>query len=127
MKPADPTLYQVDIYDKDAIKQWRDVLRVYLVKKRKFKCDYCGKELAVNTGFDLHEGILTRRDVQGAKWKGLIFTEVNCFVVHPQCHLEIQNNREWAWETSCKRYGEKTVRDWYYGLPYKGGKPPRGF
>lgn len=90
---------------------------------RGYKCEKCGGS---NLIFDLHEGIVSRGDVAGwpKEKRILIFHEYNCFIVCRDCHIF---DRQWFWDKSCERHGEKEVRKWYEGLPWKLGKPPRYF
>lgn len=87
-------------------------------------CLACGKPFSV---FDMHEGIVSRGDVQG--WKRnkrhLIMVEVNCIPLHHDCNINHPPSRQAVWDYQVEYYGD-AVRDWYYGLPWKAG-PPRRF
>ena len=124
MTLASPTNYGINISDENEVKAWREMLRLWLVKDRNFLCDYCGKSLT--TSFDMHESLVTRQAAQKAKWKGLIYAEQNCTVLHRECHEKVQSDRDWAFERLSELYGADAIREWYYGLPWKG-KPPREF
>lgn len=116
-----------DIID---ICNWRNDLTYHLTwEVREPKCESCGKDYQSGTFFDLHEGIVTRGDVQGwsKRRRGLIFCEVNCFLLCRACHTNWGEvfPREKAWELSCERYGEEVMREWYEGLPWKIRVPRR--
>ena len=88
-------------------------------------CMICGKSFS---GFDLHHGILSRRDVQG--WprlrRCLINVEMNLIPLHSVCHMDRPPSREAAWEYQMEFYGRDLLDQWYYHLPFKIG-PPRLF
>lgn len=97
-----------------------------LILARGPMCEICYATYS-NAIFDIHEGIVSKGDVQGwpKKKRGLINHEYNCFVVCRDCHKEHKLSREDAWKLSCERYGEDAVREWYEGLPWKAGVPRR--
>lgn len=89
-------------------------------------CLACGKPFAA---FDMHEGIVTRRDAQGWKptQRQMIMTELNCIPLHHGCHLDNPPSRDLVWEYQKGYYGTSILLEWYEGLPWKSGKPPRNF
>ncbi len=87
-------------------------------------CLVCGKPFDV---FDMHEGIVTRRDAQGWKNPALIMTELNCVPLHHMCHLDGPPSRQAVWDYQKGFYGKDALLTWYNGLPWKSGKPPRYF
>jgi len=129
MTLANPSNYGINIKDDVEVRIWRDMLRTYLIKERaNFTCEFCNRPLTAISGADMHEGIVTRANVpKGTGWQGLIFAECNVLILHPNCHAPIPPSKEWCWEWACKKYGETVVREWYYNLPWKAGKPPREF
>lgn len=88
-------------------------------------CMICGEPFS---GFDLHHGILSRRDVQG--WsrskRKLIDVEMNLIPLHSTCHLHSPPSREAAWQYQLEFYSRELLEQWYLNLPFKIG-PPRFF
>ncbi len=100
--------------------EWREFLKIELLKKRGYKSDYSGKPITRNTGCHLHEGILTRANVpMGIKWHRLIFHEYNCFLLLAEEHIPNPPSRQWCIDKSYELYGHDKVREWYYSLPFK--------
>jgi len=87
-------------------------------------CLVCGEPFSV---FDMHEGIVTRRDAQGWKKSSLIMTELNCIPLHHACHLDNPPSRQAVWDYQREFYGKEALLAWYNGLPWKAGRPPRYF
>ncbi len=89
---------------------------------RRLVDSYCSMDI-----FDLHEGIVSRGDVQGWSFekRGLIFHEYNSFWLCRDCHQDHKLSREAAWELSCEWYGEELVKEWYESLPWRAGVPRR--
>ncbi len=117
-------------YTEDFLVTWRRKVKERLdyifAMLRPRLCLVCSEPFDV---FDMHEGIASRRDVQG--WKkpkrSLIMTELNCIPLHHTCHLDRPPTREKVWEYQKEFYGETTLNLWYFGLPWKIGRPPRYF
>lgn len=104
--------------DNSQIFTWRQLLKLKLLEKRKFKSDWSGK--IITCGCDLHEGILTRANVpKSIWWQYKIFHEYNCFLLLPHEHTPQPPSREWAIQKAYAYYGRDVVRDWYYSLPFK--------
>ena len=103
----------------------RRILKVSLLAERGWRCQVCGARAGIT---DLHEGIVSRGDVQGWDLSArlLIYHKYNCFILCRYCHREHKLSREDAWRLACSRYGELAVREWYESLPWKAG-PPRRF
>ena len=100
--------------------EWRQFLKAELLKKRDYKSDFSGKLITRHTGCEMHEGILTRANVpQGISWSRLIHHEYNCFLLLKDEHDPICPSRAWCIARSYGLYGEDTVREWYYSLPFK--------
>jgi len=87
-------------------------------------CLVCGKPFGV---FDMHEGIVTRGDAQGWKHHGLIMNTFNCIPLHHSCHLDSPPSREAVWQYQREFFGSEPLMEWYTGLPWKFGRPPRFF
>jgi len=97
-------------------------------------CMVCGRRFSA---FQLHHGIVTRRDVQG--WKlcipgvsphnarlALITNVINCIPLHPTCHQNPPTRQE-VWDYAVSKWGQEIVSDWYNSLPWKIRTPPRYF
>ena len=89
-------------------------------------CMVCRKSFG---RFDLHHGIVSRRDVQG--WpklrRCLIDVEMNLIPLHHfPCHMNSPPSREAVWKYQVEFYGRELLERWYYFLPWKAG-PPRLF
>lgn len=114
----------------DALKVWRPNIKEKLDwvfgNLRSRTCLVCGKPFGV---WDMHECVLTRNDVRG--WKGtkklLIMSELNCIPLHHKCHMDHPPSRKAAWKYQEEFYGRDLLEQWYFGLPWKLGKPPRLF
>ncbi len=52
-------------------------------------CPLCEKPIASPVEADLHEALLTRRDVMKARNPDAIMTGLNCVLVHHKCHMQI--------------------------------------
>lgn len=120
----DPQELNIDLSTPEKTNEWIKELRQRLWATRWRGCDCCGKPL--HGKVELHEGIVTRRDVQGWRYpeKAYIFSEYNCIWLRQECHIN-PPSRERVWEIQCARYGEKAVRGWYESLPFKS--TPRRF
>lgn len=128
MEVLDPKTHSLapNLSDSRSVSNWRFFLFYQINQNRGWGCECCNVWGHLDT-YDLHEGIVSRGDVQGWPFekRGLIFHEYNCFVVCRECHTEHKLSREDAWKLSCERYGEEAVREWYEGLPWKVGVPRR--
>ena len=97
--------------------EWRQFLKKSLLEERKYKSDLSGKYLK---GCHMHEGIISRAVVpKSIKWQYLIFHPYNCFLLLPEEHIPNPPSREWSIEKSFEYYGEESVKNWFYGLPWK--------
>lgn len=116
----DPRMMGVKVNNTYQAKAWRKRLRRDLYRVRSGWCDVCGHWLH-KRGFEVHEGIVTRRDVQGWRYpeRAWIFTEFNCVLLCPTCHRPTPPSRQAVWDLQCKRYGEEAMKKWYYSLPFK--------
>lgn len=99
---------------KSQVGEWRDYLRYRLYIKRKGLCDACRRSLA---GFDVHEALITRAQIHKSADQWVIFSEYNCLILHPQCHIPQPPSREQAFEILSKYYGEDIIREWLKNLP----------
>jgi hypothetical protein len=73
--------------------------------------------------FDVHEWLITRRDVQGApfEWRMQIFVPWNCVLVHPKCHLQAgsEEGRIRCLENIRQYYVQPVIVNWLKDLsPY---------
>ena len=75
----------------------RDFLKVELVsnrgtfspgKKPKLICPFCQKEI-LHSDPEMHEGLISRGQVQGSGKEDLIHSRYNCLLVHSNCHRGI--------------------------------------
>ena len=123
----DPVEMGVKLTNKAHVSVWKHMLRKHLRRVRGMRCDKCGKSV-YNVHFETHEALVTKNDAKGWRLpqKAWIFTEVNTLILCPTCHRPQPPTREWAWKYLTERYGDK-VSEWYYGLPWKTGSPPRRF
>lgn len=118
LDPAKTVLNDKTVYN------WRFFLKKELLNKRGWKSDFSGKPISDNTGCHMHEGIVTRGMVpRGIAWHLLIFNEINCFLLLPEEHIPSPPSREWAIQKAYEYYSREVVRDWFYGLPWKGKLP----
>lgn len=101
-------------FSRSTIGQWRRVLF-----ERSPRCVVCG-----SGANHLHEGVLTRGEVQGFSFPDRlrVFAECNCFPICQFCHKS-PPPREWFFERSCNQFGEAVVRNWYASFGWKS--PPR--
>lgn len=122
----DPREMKVKISTKEDVRFWRVDLRLHLYATRSEKCDKCRAELR-KTGFDVHEGVVSRQDVRGWKYpmKAYIFSEYNCVLLCPDCNRNNPPSRQVMWDLQCGRYGEGAMREWYEALPWRTGVPRR--
>lgn len=122
MRRVDPVPYQHDDLMMPTLKNrpgWRRDLKQQLLS-RDTTCQACGKELS--GAIDLHHAIITKGDIVGwpKRWKVLIDTPLNCFLLHHSCHIDgIVPSREFFWKLSCEFYTEQVVTDWVVSLPFK--------
>ena len=104
-------------YPSGNITAWRIKEKGRLFVERGYTCERCGLNIAT----DLDEGIVPRCDMRGFS-KGQrqkAFASCNLFLLCARCNREEAHQREWAFEQSCKRYGEDKVRQWYSSLELK--------
>lgn len=98
-------------------------------------CLSCGDRFGM---FDMHHGIVSRQDVRGWRHKAkgvsaakmrllLITNELNCIPLHHTCNTDRPPTREQVWEFQKGFYGEEVLKEWYFSLPWRLGKPPRFF
>jgi len=115
-KLFDPQVRNVDLSTKDAVRVWRQRLRIYLLDERGCICDCCGK--IITGGVAVHEGLVTRAQVPGWPFpkRGLIFSELNCILLDNQHHLAHPPSRQQVWVWQSERYGEEVLKTWYLGL-----------
>lgn len=117
-------------YTKDFLNNWRENVKrnvdYIFYRYRPRLCMVCGYPFSV---FDMHEGIVSRKDVQGwsKRNRHLIMTELNCIPLHHTCHLDSPPSRQDVWEYQKEFYGNAMLQLWYNELPWKLGKPPRYF
>lgn len=104
--------------------EWREYLKRELLFRRRYRSDFSGKLITEYTGCHVHEGILPRAVVpKSVWWHYKIFHEFNCFLLLPEEHIPQAPSREWCIQHAYERYGREEVRDWMYGLPWKGEPP----
>ena len=103
-------------YPKGAIGRWRMEEKRRLLHERGPLCERCGARAQ-----DLDEGIVTRGDMRGFSkdQKRIAFASANLFLLCADCNRNQAHQRKWAFEQSCKRYGEQAVREWYGSLELK--------
>ena len=81
-------------------------------------CPVCEKPI-YNQG-DLHENIVTKRNIQGAPFEVqfLIFVRENCVIIHPgKCHILAQGPaRGKVTRFLIEHEGEKKIRQWLANL-----------
>ena len=100
--------------------EWREYLKLKLLKKRHFRSDWSGKKITESTGAHMHEGIVTRANVpRNVEWFWMIFDERNSLLLLPEEHIPQPPPREWCTERLYKLYGREIVRHWFYNLPWK--------
>lgn len=87
-----------------------------LFEERGWECEFCGGRAC-----DLHEGIVSRGDMMGlsGKQKVIAYATTNLFILCEICNREHPPSKDWAWQRSCKRYGEPAMREWYGSLNLK--------
>ena len=131
MAVFDPREMNIVLDTEYDVRVWRRTLRQHLFRTRLAKCENADCDTLLHeTGFDVHEGIVSRQDVRGwslpkSAW---IFCEYNCVMLCPDCNRNgPQPSRQFVWDLQCARYGEAAVRSWYEALPFRTGKPPRLF
>lgn len=109
---------------KDNYWEWRQELKLYLLKKRRYRSDYSGKKLTEETGCHMHEALVTRAMIPtNVSWFGLIHDERNVLLLLPEEHIPQPPSKEWGIHKLFELYGEEVIKDWYYGLPWRS-KPP---
>lgn len=100
-----------------SIFEWRNHLKLWLLKERNYKSDLSGKHLFT---VEVHEGILTRANVpKNVWWQYFIFHPYNCFLLLPSEHRPQPPNREWCIQSAYARYGRDAVKSWYESLPFR--------
>jgi len=91
--------------------------------ERDTHCRGCGKPL-VQPLIHMHEGLISRGDVQGwpRKMRGQINVELNCVLLCPECNLgnatHHSPSRERVFSEHLELYGEDVLR-WLKSLPFK--------
>lgn len=100
------------------IYEWRQLLKLELLNERQWRSDFSGKPLKGQC--DMHEGIISRAVVpKSVEWHFRIFHPYNCFLLLPEEHRYSPPSRAWAISRAFERYGEETIREWFYSLPWK--------
>ncbi len=80
-------------------------------------CPLCSLPIASPAECDLHEALLTRRDVQNTKNPDVIMTSLNCVLVHHTCHMQIAGHGgDEIWEKCARNIakweGHSLVYEW---------------
>jgi len=123
-------LKDVEADDTHLLGKWRKLLKEHLDwlygRVRPRLCVACGEPFST---FDMHEGIVSRRDVQGWKYPKnlLIMNEINCIPLHHTCNIDRPPSRQQVWDSQVEFYGKELVELWCYDLPWKTKRPPRYF
>ena len=100
--------------------RWRASLKLYLLSE----CGQCWCGEAFRSMPHMHEGIYSRRDVQGwpVEWQILIQTIYNCILLCRDCNLGLNGKnpptRERVFEHMVQQHGDFVIR-WARSLPFK--------
>ena len=134
------TLEEIGNLDPEFVSNWYNTVKqkmdVFYGMTFPRLCLVCGD--VIEGAWDAHHGIVSRNDVRGFRHtvgnypyqvvrRMLIDTELNLLPLHHECHLHKPPTREEAWNCLTNIFTEEAVKEWYYSLPWKLGKPPRTF
>lgn len=101
-------------------RQWRLHLRKKLWTARGSVSDLTKRPCI--WGFDLHEGLFSRKYVPKTAWQALLFAGPNCFILSPDEHIPEPPDRVTCYWLSVIRYGKARVDQWIGSLPFKSGQ-----
>lgn len=65
---------------------------------------------------DMHEAIITRRDVMGTKAMSLIMVRQNCVLVHQTCHMNANRYRSECIKHLLDEEGKDAIIEWLESL-----------
>lgn len=101
---------------KGSVPQWRKNVLIPFVLERDTVCwvEGCFKNVS-----DVHEGVVSRGDVQGWKLKNRVVIQVpiNAIGLCRECHKYAPSRRD-VLQWAIREYGE-WVLDWFEALPFK--------
>ena len=101
-----------------SVGQWRtDVLIPFIMER---EGHICWVEGCYQNADDVHEGIITRGDVQGLKlpYRVLAHSPVNCIALC-KAHHKYAPEREVVYHWMCETYGKELVDWWFLTIPFK--------
>lgn len=119
MNYLSPDTYVLKI-DNNTLGIWREYLKRELLFRRRYRSDWSGKLITLQTGCHLHEAILSRAVVpKSVWWHYKLHDERNCLLLLPDEHIPQPPSREWAIEYLYNKYGQDVIKEWYESLPFK--------
>ena len=103
---------------------WREWLKRELLHKRHYRSDWSKRQITLQTGCEMHEGILSRASVpKGIWWHYKLYHEYNSFLLLPEEHRPQPPSRSWCIGYMSELYGKDILKEWFESLPWRS-KPP---
>lgn len=104
-------------WERRALNPWRQQEKRRLMLERGYICERCGQQAAI----DLDESLIPRCDMGGfdLDQRRIAFSSPNLTLACMDCNREQAHDRDAAWKRAVARYGEDTVRAWYFQLHLK--------
>lgn len=108
----------------------REELKRRLFPRDSESCLECSVGLVTGVNADLHEALISRKDMMGlpVPHKIELLCEFNCIVICSDCNRNSKLTRNKAWRYLCDLYGEWVMTEWFvYAQSFFVAPPPFPF